>query len=344
MVEMKKSLGALAVRWLTAACWVYFSILLAWFGLYLLTGDRLFFVAIVNTFAVYLFFPLPIIFALAFFLCRREVWVGVGIGALLFAGLWGKLFVPALPSVRQTSPVLTVMTYNMLGMHNESAPAVQTIRTEDADVVFLQELNFEMAKTLQAELLEAYPYQILDPQPTVAGMGTLSKYPIRLTGDELKMGWVGTPQVMALAWGEAEVTLVNFHMWPTNISPVSVMVDSYRKRELEAEALIQFAEKSGPIIAAGDANATPFNDAYRIVNTVLLDAWAEAGFGLGHTFPGSDIPGSSRPRIAGRPSPQWMLRIDYIFHSSHWITVDARQAAFDGVSDHRGVVAELALP
>jgi endonuclease/exonuclease/phosphatase (EEP) superfamily protein YafD len=37
------------------------------------------------------------------------------------------------------------------------------------------------------------------------------------------------------------------------------------------------------------------------------------------------------------------MRIDYIFHSSHWSTVDAHTAPFDGVSDHRGVVAELKL-
>jgi endonuclease/exonuclease/phosphatase (EEP) superfamily protein YafD len=39
----------------------------------------------------------------------------------------------------------------------------------------------------------------------------------------------------------------------------------------------------------------------------------------------------------------WLVRIDYIFHSPHWITLDARLAKFDGVSDHRGVVAVLAL-
>jgi endonuclease/exonuclease/phosphatase (EEP) superfamily protein YafD len=39
----------------------------------------------------------------------------------------------------------------------------------------------------------------------------------------------------------------------------------------------------------------------------------------------------------------WLVRIDYIFHSPHWKTLDARLAKFDGVSDHRGVVAVLAL-
>jgi hypothetical protein len=73
----------------------------------------------------------------------------------------------------------------------------------------------------------------------------------------------------------------------------------------------------------------------------LHDAWREEGFGLGHTFPGSDIPGSSRPNFGSWYVPQWLARIDYIFYSTHWEALEARLARVDGVSDHRGVVAIL---
>jgi endonuclease/exonuclease/phosphatase family metal-dependent hydrolase len=75
----------------------------------------------------------------------------------------------------------------------------------------------------------------------------------------------------------------------------------------------------------------------------LHDTWQEAGFGFGHTFPGSDIPGSSRPKFGNWYVPQWLTRIDYVFVSSHWGVSSASMAQFDGVSDHRGVVAELVL-
>jgi len=39
--------------------------------------------------------------------------------------------------------------------------------------------------------------------------------------------------------------------------------------------------------------------------------------------------------------PPWLTRIDYIFHSGDWETVTVRVAQFDGVSDHRGVMATL---
>jgi endonuclease/exonuclease/phosphatase family metal-dependent hydrolase len=79
------------------------------------------------------------------------------------------------------------------------------------------------------------------------------------------------------------------------------------------------------------------------VTEVLEDSWREAGFGFGHTFPGAQNEWSSRPAIAGWDVPQWLVRIDYVFHSTHFDTLAVRTAQFDGMSDHRGVVASLAL-
>jgi endonuclease/exonuclease/phosphatase (EEP) superfamily protein YafD len=39
----------------------------------------------------------------------------------------------------------------------------------------------------------------------------------------------------------------------------------------------------------------------------------------------------------------WLLRIDYIFHSRDWRTHWARIGPWDGVSDHRPVLARLVL-
>jgi hypothetical protein len=39
----------------------------------------------------------------------------------------------------------------------------------------------------------------------------------------------------------------------------------------------------------------------------------------------------------------WVLRIDYIFHSRHWQARSARIGPWDGVSDHRPVIATLVL-
>jgi endonuclease/exonuclease/phosphatase (EEP) superfamily protein YafD len=105
--------------------------------------------------------------------------------------------------------------------------------------------------------------------------------------------------------------------------------------------LADLARRSDTVIMAGDANTSSLSDAYQIITSELEDSFRQSGFGLGHTFPGSDIPESDRPQIAGWYVPAWLARIDYVFHSNDWETISSRTARIDGVSDHRGVISVL---
>lgn len=342
-----KSFSQRLQRWLIPAIWVYFTLLFGWALLYLASGDRFSYVALLNNLAVYLFWPLPIALILAPFLRRREVWLGCALGVALFAWLWGELFIPRLGRQAISGSELKVMTFNVLGNHRQVAPIVATIRAEGADVVLIQELNPTLAAAIRAELTDLYPYQVLDPEPGVTGMGVISRYPLRRMQATLPLDWVGDPQLVRMQWEGRPVTLVNFHMYPSGLGTPGAVNYVNRAREDQARALAEFSTREAaqtPLIAVGDANVTDLSDAYRIVSHVLQDAWREAGFGLGHTFPGSDIPGSARPRIAGWPVPQWLARIDYIFYSPQWVATSAYLARVDGVSDHRGVIAVLMLP
>jgi endonuclease/exonuclease/phosphatase (EEP) superfamily protein YafD len=144
-----------------------------------------------------------------------------------------------------------------------------------------------------------------------------------------------------MKWDGRTVGVVNFHMIPTTSFAFEEVTQENVYREAQARALVELEGRLGPAILAGDANSVPLSGAYQVATAGLVDAWAQAGFGLGHTFPGSDIPGSSRPRVLGWSAPQWLARIDYIFFTPGWRALAARTARFDGVSDHRGVVAVL---
>ena len=80
-----------------------------------------------------------------------------------------------------------------------------------------------------------------------------------------------------------------------------------------------------------------------MVADVLVDSWWEAGCGLGHTFPVGNTKGVYVTWKQGLPVPQRLVRIDYVFHSSHWVAVEAHLAENKGGSDHRAVVVELVL-
>ena len=323
---------------------VYFTCLFAWVILRLLFGDRWWWLFLVNSFAVYLFFPLPLILLVAFLARRREIWIGLGLALALFAYLFGVLFLPKIPRVSASDSTLTVMTYNVLGFNAHPEAIVAAIRTSTADVVTLQELNPPAAEVIQRDLAREYPYQALDPQFSVTGMGVISRYPLKPFSDTLPGEWVGTPQVLMLNWNGIEITLLHPHPFATNLSSIRTMEWTIRERERQARAMVDFVQTHpGPLVAPIDLNAGDQSVAYSIVTGVLVDSWREAGWGLGHTFPGSDSPGSSRPRLAGVPVPMWLARIDHIFHSRHWQAASAWLGPWDGVSDHRPAVARLML-
>lgn len=331
----------LAVR---LAGWAYLAVLFGWLAVHLLSGDRHAYLALANFLAVYFFAPLPLVLLAALIGRSRALGIGFALGALAFLGLWGELFLPRLERAAAGGPTLTVMTYNVLAWHDRYGAIIDTIRHEDPDIVFLQELNAGLAQALARQLGREYPYQVVEPADNPTGIGVISKHPLRPTGERLPLRWVGGPQVLEMDWRGQKVTLVNFHMAPTGrLAAPDVVAGEVQLREAEARALVDLALRSGPAILAGDANSSPLNESYKILNRSLSDAWREAGFGLGHTFPGSTIPGSDRPQIAGWYVPPWLARIDYVFHTPEWAVWQARLARFDGVSDHRGVVAVLSL-
>jgi len=96
--------------------------------------------------------------------------------------------------------------------------------------------------------------------------------------------------------------------------------------------------QTAPVIVVGEFNATPTNREYGILTSVLHDAWANAGTGLGHTFP-SEV----RPNLFGIDVPRHLVRLDYVFYSPHWTAIDARIVPSEPGSDHRPVSATLQL-
>jgi len=330
---------------------VYFTWVLGWAILHALFGTRWWWLFFLNTFAEYLFLPLPLILIIALLTRQRETWIGFGAVLALWMVLYGGLFLPPLSRAAPAGETLTVMSYNILGPSESPEDVVATIRAVGADVVAIQELNPPAAEAIQRELETEYPNQVLVPQVGVTGLGVISRYPLRSMGEALPGAWIGTPQALELDFKGQTVALLHFHTFATG--PVrgwgpfcapDHIERTVRERERQAQAVADFAASyPGPLIAPADFNTGDQSTAYALVTDVLVDSWREAGWGPGHTFPGSTARDGSRAAVAGIPLPTWLVRIDYIFHSHHWRAVSAWIGPWDGVSDHRPVVAELAL-
>ena len=124
--------------WLTARlvtlARVYFTVLFAWAILRALFGDRWWWLFVPNSFAVYLFLPLPAILLIALLARKRETWLGVGVALALGTYLFGGLFLPKFHRGRASDPTLTVMTYNLLGFNENREGIVAALRASNADV------------------------------------------------------------------------------------------------------------------------------------------------------------------------------------------------------------------
>jgi len=315
--------------------------------LYSIFGDRWWWLFLLNSFIIYAFLPLPIVLIIAVVTHQRVLWVGCSSALVLVIYLYGGLFIPKYTAAEAHNGLtLTVMAYNVLGYNTNTQGVVDAIHASGADVVALQELNPRIAKAIQEQLKEVYPYQELHPLHGTSGSGVISRYAMKPFEESLPESIWNRDQYLLtkLDVHGREVLFLRFHAVPTNLGRGDSMDKSLRKREQQAVALADFARSyMGTLIAAGDFNATDTSVAYATMTTALRDSWREAGWGLGNTFPGGTAKDNSRLKIAGFHVPQWLVRIDYIFHSNDLETVSTRIGPWDGQSDHRPVMATFSL-
>ncbi len=319
----------------------YAAVVVGWYVAYRLFGDTLWWLAVVNSFAVYLFAPLPLAALLAALVRHRTTWFALLVVALLFLGLFGGDLLPPLSAARAEADAstLTVMTYNVLYTNTDAASIAACITgvTPAVDVVAFQELTPTLARQLEGEIGSLYPYRTpLHGADCHAEAAVWSRYPLRVEAVDADVLCRVTSVVVDFD-GRA-VRVVDIHAWPfTGLDRESVE-RSVRWRREQIELVLDLVEgQPQPLVLLGDLNATPTNDVYRILSAYLVDAFREGGWGLGHTYPATGV------HFWGLPYPNRLVRIDHVFHSEHWRAEAAWVGEWDGFSDHRPVVAQLRL-
>jgi endonuclease/exonuclease/phosphatase (EEP) superfamily protein YafD len=333
-------------RYLIAASQLYLGFLLIWIWARWISGDRYLWVAMMNLWTIYWFIPTVAIALVALWTRRRDLWIELALAALFVVAHWGIYFWPGgCPAPEADLPRLRVMTYNIYSSRDDVQSVVDSILSQQADLVLLLELNPAAAQAVSDQLLDEYPYQWLDPRSDPFGLGTLSREPFTISDDDLGVEFVGDPQIFVLNWQNQEVMIVNYHMWALSLAPADVMKLNFRARDSQATYLANFARlqtQERPVLVVGDTNSSELSDVYNFLDLYLDDAWAACGQGLGHTFPASPTEGFQIGPFDGQ-LPQRLFRLDYIFHSPRLQPVAAWVAPADGVSDHHPLVAEFVL-
>ena len=324
---------------LIGAALLYCVAVIALVLLWSLDPDRIWWLALSNVFALYLFVPLLLIAPAALLLRSRWLRGAACIMLVAFLALFGQRLIP--PLERPTDAArLRVMTINQLYTNQRVADLIAAIRAQNADIVAIQELSEPVAEAAARQLRDAYPHQFLTPGAEDYGLGILSRYPLRMSART--RGFVGLRTIVDVD-GTA-ITLINVHLNAPQVRtrrlrqfrPVKVVLDydtSRRARDFPI-LLREIDAVEGPLVVMGDFNTSDREPPYAELAARLHDAYREAAWGFGFTFPDDQ-------RIARLAVPFPLVRIDYVWSRGGLAPASARVACDSGGSDHCAVVADL---
>jgi endonuclease/exonuclease/phosphatase (EEP) superfamily protein YafD len=233
---------------------------------------------------------------------------------------------PALPSSPTTE--LSVMSYNTWSRNTDARRIADVILRHRPDVLLLQEIPKDVFARLIDGLVELY-----DGSPvhfvydTNLLQAIVSRHPL---DSPARLKHKGNAQKAVLRAPGGPITLFNVH---------PLRLGGWRDRYSRIAALLEedVLAEHGPVILAGDFNAPDGSQLYGLVSSKLASAHGERGFGFGFTYP-------AFVRSPFGPVPAVpLVRIDHIFFTDHFVALRAGTIEDSGGSDHRPVLAELAL-
>lgn len=263
----------------------------------------------------------PVLVALL--LRRRDV----AVGALAVAVALVAVVVPrALPGPRPSVPDgarLAVMTANLAYGRADPAVVLALARSNEVDVLSLQELTPESARRLDAAgARDRFPYQVLDARPAAGGSGLMSRIPL---ADPAR------PRTTRLAMPEGTLRVGGSAMAVKAVHAVPPLGGDVAVWERELGSLPS-ATPGGPLrMLIGDFNATNDHRRFRdLLDSGYTDAADAAGQGLGGTYRDGRL----------LPPP---VAIDHVLVDRR-IRVETVSVHSIRGSDHRAVVAVLTVP
>ncbi len=273
-------------------------------------------------------FPLALILRAPF---RLLIWLTPGV--IAFAWWYGPAWLPkSAPDVDGVE--ITAMTFNVLGFSTDPERIIPVIRDANADIVALQEVRAKFPDKLRNQLTAIYPYQIHQVAKG-DGIALLSRFPVL----EVDYQTVGSDEgrhlraVVEIAGRQVVVYVIHppAPAWNSRIKHWHDIPRYYDDKRLDDHtvfAVERVRHETLPVLVLCDCNTTPRSRPYRLLDSVLDEAFGARGWGFGFTHPVDPFP---------------LLRIDYVWYSRGFEALDAEVLPGVGTSDHHPMWARLVL-
>lgn len=230
------------------------------------------------------------------------------------------------------------MTFNVGNGLAEPSRLVHVLRQANADVVGLQELNADQARSLTSGLRDVYPYHVLRPEG-LAGKGVLSRFQL-ISHEQLALHSDRPDLAAAVQVHGTSLRVIVAHPPPPRLRGGRIAFDAPTLQQLKA--LASRALEHTPSVLLGDFNMTRRNRVYAQLSAAgLIDAFAVAGTGRGWTMPVRVGNAHIKHRLHRVPLLP-VARVDYIWYT-RGLSAEAAWLGPDAGSDHLPVLARLSL-
>lgn len=260
----------------------------------------------------------------AWFVWRRQRWAVVLSLALAAWHAWpgAERLLAAPIAARCDGPALSVVTANVQFSNDDHEAFVAWLDAHPADLVVVQEVTEAWANALVPR--PAYPHYELLAREDPYGIAVLSRWPLESVS-QVDFAGDGLPSLTGVV--EVDGQPVRFFALHTHW-PVVPELARARDASLQAAARLARSE-SVPVVLLGDLNLTPDAPAFHrlVEESGLQDVMQGRGW-----------------------RPTWLagfwplaLRIDHVL-ASPGLCVEQAEVGPDVGSDHRPVLARLALP
>jgi vancomycin resistance protein VanJ len=333
------------VRWLRFGLLALTSVYIIGYGLWriLLRSplyDQLWQLQLSEVLGSWAYLPLLPLIVLAGLIRHRVALLLLVIPLLFFAIEYGRQFLPNWSRTNEAVTTLRVLTWNTLYSGDYNGEFQTLIQRLQPDYIAIQEVNWRMVQLFKNNLSTDYPYQIARTAGAGGGLALFSRYPLDIAPSPYGVMSCQCITITSDVAGQS-ITLIIVHIWRPDIDlsrygrlPVVKQFSSGFQTPIFDQLLERIAAVDGPLVVLGDFNTTERQPNYWRLRRLLKDSFAQAGWGLGHTFP-------ANLRARGWAIPP-LVRIDHILISDHWQALAAWTGQLS-TSDHGFVVADLAL-
>jgi endonuclease/exonuclease/phosphatase (EEP) superfamily protein YafD len=291
-------------------------------------------------FGSWFYLPLLPLVLLALLTWNGRAFVLLLLPLFLFSAEYGRQFLPNWQPTANDLVSLRVLTWNALYTGDSNGEFQALLRQVRPDFVAIEEVNPRLVRLFEQKLVTDYPFRTAYAAGSNGGLALFSRYPLWVVEKPVEIVSCQCLVVESEVAGR-RVTLIVVHIWRPDIGvntrgrwPAVDQFNSRYQTPIFDKLRERVAAVNGPLVVLGDLNTTERQPNYLRLRHDLQDAFAEAGWGMGYTFP-------ANARWEGWSIPPF-VRIDHILINESWEAT----AAWTGrlpASDHGYVVADLRL-